>query len=174
MTLYVDGEKLTASGHYTSSREFDVLLHGDAVRASYASSFIPSGTDVTVEDGSLRNIRVRYARTHNGDSVSGTAVVDNLSGTASGFSYDQVSGTVHLDSQSVRIDQLKGRINGQEAAVSGEIRINGDSPVFNLDVNVPGADLSAFADMLPSGLSGTAAFTGSIWGLPAIYMAAGP
>lgn len=164
MTLYVDGEKLTASGHYTSSREFDVLLHGDAVRASYASSFIPSGTDVTVEDGSLRNIRVRYARTHNGDSFSGTAVIDNLSGTASGFSYDQVGGTVRLDSQSVRVDQLKGRINGQEAAVSGEIRIDGDSPVFNLDVNVPGADLSAFADMLPAGLSGTAAFTGSIWG----------
>lgn len=164
MTLYVDGEKLTASGHYTSSREFDVLLRGDAVKASYASSFIPSGTDVTVEEGALRDIRVRYARSHNGDSLSGTASVDNLSGTASGLSYDQVSGTVRLNSQNVRIDRLKGRINGQDISASGEVRINGDVPVFNLDVDVPGADLAAFADKLPAGISGTAAFKGSIWG----------
>ena len=163
-SLSVDGEKLTASGHYTSSRDFDMIVHGDSVRASYVNPFVPAGTDVTVDGGQIRNIRVRYSQNQRGQSFSGSAEAEKLAGTVSGFSYEDVSGKVRLDDQSVYLDEASGRINGQKVRADGEIRIDGDTPVFQLDLALPGAELAAFADVLPVAVTGSVGFTGRIWG----------
>lgn len=171
--LYLDGEKVTASGHFTSARDFDVLVKGDAVKAAYLSPFIPADTDVTITDGTIRDIRAHYAQTHNGRTLSGSASVEGGAGTAYGIACSDVKGDVRLTTDTVYLEKASGTLNGQQVEAGGLIRINTDTPVFQLDVTVPGADLSAFTAYLPEGLTGSVAFKGRLWGTTDQLSAAG-
>ena len=65
VTATVDGHALSASGHYTSARQYDGTIKADAVKAAYVSQFIPDTVAVTVTDGSIEHERLHYdARRH--------------------------------------------------------------------------------------------------------------
>ena len=77
-----------------------------------------------------------------------------------------LKGHAALTTQDITLSGVEGRVNGQDFRVGGTIVTNGDTPVFNLNVDVPGADVTAFADYLPAAVSGTAGFQGTVWGTP--------
>lgn len=160
----VDGKKLTAHGSYTSTRKYDFVFSGDSVKAVYASSFIPSSVDVLLQNGNVNHLKVRVADDHRGFFLSGSADVSDGKAKAYGVNVDNLQGHVELSTDNVRLSRVQGQANGQKFKLDGTIVTNGDTPVFDLLVDVPGADISAFQDFLPVTVSGTAGFQGKLWG----------
>lgn len=165
-SMTVDGQKVTAHGTYASNRQYDFTLSADAVNGTYASSFIPASADVVIRSGTVENVKVRVADSHNGFFLSGQADVTDGHVTVQGLDVDGLKGHAALTTQDITLSGVEGRVNGQDFRVGGTIVTNGDMPVFNLNVDVPGADVTAFADYLPTAVSGTAGFQGTVWGTP--------
>ena len=165
-SMTVDGQKVTAHGTYASNRQYDFTLSADAVNGTYASSFIPASADVVIRSGTVENVKVRVADSHNGFFLSGQADVTDGHVTVQGLDVDGLKGHAALTTQDITLSGVEGRVNGQDFRVGGTIVTNGDTPVFNLNVDVPGADVTAFADYLPTAVSGTAGFQGTVWGTP--------
>ena len=165
-SMTVDGQKVTAHGTYASNRQYDFTLSADAVNGTYASSFIPASADVVIRSGTVENVKVRVADSHNGFFLSGQADVTDGHVTVQGLDVDGLKGHAALTTQDITLSGVEGRVNGQDFRVGGTIVTNGDTPVFNLNVDVPGADVTAFADYLPAAVSGTAGFQGTVWGTP--------
>ncbi|MCI7060315.1 MAG: hypothetical protein MR948_07485, partial [Megasphaera elsdenii] len=165
-SMTVDGQKVTAHGTYASNRQYDFTLSADAVNGTYASSFIPASADVVIRSGTVENVKVRVADSHNGFFLSGQADVTDGHVTVQGLDVDGLKGHAALTTQDITLSGVEGRVNGQDFRVGGTIVTNGDMPVFNLNVDVPGADVTAFADYLPAAVSGTAGFQGTVWGTP--------
>lgn len=163
-SMTVDGKAVTAHGTYASNRQYDFTVSADAVNGTYASSFIPSSADVVIRGGTVENVKIRVADSHNGFFLSGQADVADGQVTAQGFNVDGLKGHVDLTTKDLTLSGVQGQVNGQDVRVDGKIVTNGDTPVFNLNVDVPGADVSAFSDYLPAGFSGTAGFKGTVWG----------
>ena len=165
-SMTVDGQKVTAHGTYASNRQYDFTFSADAVNGTYASSFIPASADVVIRSGTVENVKVRVADSHNGFFLSGQADVTDGHVTVQGLDVDGLKGHAALTTQDITLSGVEGRVNGQDFRVVGTIVTNGDMPVFNLNVDVPGADVTAFADYLPTAVSGTAGFQGTVWGTP--------
>ena len=109
---------------------------------------------------------MRVADSHNGFFLSGQADVTDGHVTVQGLDVDGLKGHAALTTQDITLSGVEGRVNGQDFRVGGTIVTNGDTPVFNLNVDVPGADVTAFADYLPAAVSGNAGFQGTVWGTP--------
>ena len=163
-SMTVDGQTVTAHGTYASNRQYDFTVSADAINGTYASSFIPSSADVVIRSGTVENVKVRVADSHNGFFLSGQADVSDGHVTVQGLEVDGLKGHAALTSKDITLSDVEGRVNGQDFRVGGTIVTNGDTPVFNLNVDVPGADVTAFADYLPVAISGTAGFKGTVWG----------
>ena len=74
----------------------------------------------------------------------------------SGVAIDELKGHADLTTNDVTLSGVEGLANGQAFRIDGKVVTNGDVPVFNLNVDVPGADVTAFAGYIPEGTSGTA------------------
>ena len=81
-----------------------------------------------------------------------------------GIAVDELKGHADLTTNDVTLSGVEGLANGQSFRIDGKVVTNGDVPVFNLNVDVPGADVTAFSSYLPDGFSGTADFKGVVWG----------
>ena len=138
-SMTVDGQKVTAHGTYASNRQYDFTLSADAVNGTYASSFIPASADVVIRSGTVENVKVRVADSHNGFFLSGQADVTDGHVTVQGLDVDGLKGHAALTTQDITLSGVEGRVNGQDFRVGGTIVTNGDTPVFNLNVDVPGA-----------------------------------
>lgn len=162
--MNVDGKKITAHGSYASSRQYDFVVNAEAVDARYASFLIPASNDVVLRQGTVKNAKVRVADSHKGFFMSGQADFADGKVDVNGIDIDDIKGHADLTTDDVTLSGVEGRANGQQFRIDGKVVTNGDVPVFNLNVDVPGADVTAFADYLPDGLGGTASFKGVVWG----------
>lgn len=160
----VDGQSVTAHGTYTSARQYDFVLGADKVKAIYGSSFMPSSVDVVIKDGNLNHVKVRVADDHRGFFLSGSAEVEKGQAEAYGVAIDDLQGHVALSTDDVKLSGVAGKANGQDFQVNGTVMTNGDTPVFDLAVHVPSADLAAFSDFIPVPVGGSVGFTGKLWG----------
>jgi translocation and assembly module TamB len=158
----VDQKKLTVSGRYRSMREYDMTLRGDAVDIRYAVPFIPSTADIALSGGVIENIKAHVSQSHKGFFLSGQADVRDGTGTVKGYNVSGVKGHADLTTDEVRLSHVEGLVNGQKIRTDGIIKINGDAPVFDLKLDAPSVDLSAFSLQLP--ITGTVGWTGSVWG----------
>lgn len=158
----VDHKKLTVSGRYRSMREYDMTLRGDAVDVRYAMPFIPATADITLAGGVIENIKAHVSQSHKGFFLSGQADVNDGTATVMGYNVSDVKGHADLTTDEIRLKNVKGLVNEQELHVDGAIKINGDVPVFDLKLDAPSIDLSAFSLALP--VTGTVGWAGSIWG----------
>lgn len=162
--MNVDGQKITAHGRYASSRQYDFVVNADAVDARYASFLIPASNDVVLQNGTVKNAKVRVADSHKGFFMSGQADFADGKLDVSGVAIDELKGHADLTTNDVTLSGVEGLANGQAFRIDGKVVTNGDVPVFNLNVDVPGADVTAFAGYIPEGTSGTADFKGIVWG----------
>ncbi len=172
-SMDVDGQKVTAHGIYASQRQYDFTVSADAVNGTYASSFIPASADVVLRSGSVKNVKLHLSDSHNGFFMSGQADISDGHVEAKGFDISDLKGHVGLTTKDITLSSVAGKVNGQDVRLDGTVVTNGDTPVFDLAVNVPGADISAFADVLPVAVSGTAGFKGQVWGTAADVSARG-
>ncbi len=164
VTATVDGHALSASGHYTSARQYDGTIKADAVKAAYVSQFIPDTVAVTVTDGSIEHVKAHLSQGHNGFFLSGEADISGGAAQAQGYMLEALQGHVQLSTDDVSLTGVSGQVNGQAFSLQGTIKTNTDSPVFNLAVDVPGADLSALLPGSDLPVSGTAGAKVTVWG----------
>lgn len=160
----LDGYDLILSGTYTSARQYDMTIQAERIDASYAAPFIPKDVDVTILGGAAENVKARVADGKDGLFVSGQADIADGAAAAYGLSVDGLTGHVSLGTDDVLLKGVSGTINGQEFQADGIVKTNGASPVFNIDVDVPGAALDAFSEFIPAPVSGTVGFKGTLWG----------
>ncbi|MFR6642547.1 MAG: hypothetical protein ACLUQN_03205, partial [Megasphaera sp.] len=162
--MAVDGKKITAHGSYASSRQYDFVINAEAVDGRYASFLIPASNDVVLQKGTVKNAKVRVADSHKGFFMSGQADFADGKLDVNGIAVDELKGHADLTTNDVTLSGVEGLANGQSFRIDGKVVTNGDVPVFNLNVDVPGADVTAFSSYLPDGFSGTADFKGVVWG----------
>lgn len=161
--MMVDQKRLTASGRYTSSRNFNVIVNGEAVKAVYASGFLPDSVDVALHDGDVTNIKVRVSQSQQGLTLSGQADIEHGSVTAYGYDIEGLQGHVDVSTDDITLTDVEGAVNGQSFKADGIIKTNTLTPVFNLHIKAPHIELSALPQLsLP--VSGTIGIQGTIWG----------
>ncbi|MDU3112685.1 MAG: hypothetical protein E7F13_04710, partial [Megasphaera sp.] len=128
------------------------------------SFLIPASNDVVLQKGTVKNAKVRVADSHKGFFMSGQADFADGKLDVNGIAVDELKGHADLTTNDVTLSGVEGLANGQSFRIDGKVVTNGDVPVFNLNVDVPGADVTAFSSYLPDGFSGTADFKGVVWG----------
>jgi translocation and assembly module TamB len=174
LSLNVDGQAVTASGHYTSARQYDVKVRAEGLKAEYAAPFIPDTVQVAVQGGTIRNISAHIGQSHNGFILSGQADVQDGAATAYGYAVTALTGHLELRDDEVALQKITGKVNGQDVTVSGLIKINTGSPVFQLDIGAPALDVAA---VVPAGvevpISGTIGLQARLWGAADNLRAAG-
>lgn len=161
---YVDGQAVSISGTYKSSRHYNVVVQARKINALYGVPFLPDNVDVALHSGTVENVKVRVANDREGFFLSGQADVSNGSASAYGVDIDGVTGHVDVSSHDVKLHQLRGTVNGQAFRADGTVVTNGSEPVFDIAVDAPSVSLDAFSDILPVSAEGTAGFSGKIWG----------
>ena len=102
-SMTVDGQKMTAHGRYASNRQYDFTLNAEAINGTYASSFIPSSADVVIRSGTVENVKVRVADSHNGFFLSGQADVSDGHVTVQGLDVDGLKGHAALTSKDITL-----------------------------------------------------------------------
>lgn len=160
----LDGHELSVAGTYTSARKYDMTVRAEHIDAAYADTFIPESADVVILGGAADNIRARIADGKDGFFLSGQADISDGAASAYGLSVDALAGHILLTTDDVTLKDVSGTINGQEFRADGIIKTNAAAPVFNIDVDVPGASIAAFSDFISAPVSGTAGFKGTVWG----------
>ncbi len=110
-SMTVDGQKVTAHGTYASNRQYDFTLSADAVNGTYASSFIPASADVVIRSGTVENVKVRVADSHNGFFLSGQADVTDGHVTVQGLDVNGLKGHAALTTQDITLSGVEGRVN---------------------------------------------------------------
>lgn len=158
----VDQEKLTVSGQYRSMRDYNVTINSDAVNVKYAVPFIPANAAISLHDGVVKNIKAHVSQSHKGFFLSGQADLSDGAATIQGYDVTDVKGHVNMTSDEITLKDTEGLVNGQKLHVDGAIKVNGDTPVFDLQVQAPSVDLDALPLTLP--VSGIIGWQGSVWG----------
>ncbi len=160
----LDGQHISLSGTYTSARAYRFVVQAEQIDAAYSRYVMPAAVDVSVNSGVIRNVKARVADGPDGFFLSGRADVAEGCASAYGLDIGDLHGHVELSTDEVRLTGVAGTINNQYVDIGGVIKTNTDTPVFNLDVRIPAASLDAFSSYLPPSLTGTAGFTGTVWG----------
>lgn len=164
-TFLADDQKISLSGHYRSKRQFDLTVNGEALELKRLMPFMPATIAVKITAGRAERIRLRAVQSHNGLSLSGQADLKDGAAQAYGCELSELSGRLQLDGRDVILKQLTGAVNGQSVTVGGVIKTDTGAPVFNLDITAPQLSADAFRSFLADlPLSGTAGFTGTVWG----------
>lgn len=160
----LDGHAVSLSGTYASSYAYDMTVQADHIDASYAGMFIPKSAEVEILGGSVDNIKARVADGKDGFFLSGQADLSDGAAAVYGLDAEHVAGHISLTSDDVTLKDMSGTINGQAFRAGGIIKTNADVPVFNIDVDVPGASVDAFSHFISEPVSGIVGFKGTVWG----------
>lgn len=163
--LTVDHKKISASGHYQSTRDYDMTVRGDAVDIMYAMPFMPDNVDVVLQDGTVKNIRLHLSQDHKGFFLSGQADVHDGAAVVNGYNITDVNGHVDMTSDELVLKKAEASINGQQIQADGTIKVNGDTPVFDLQIQAPAVDIGAFSLGIP--VTGIVGWKGTVWGTAA-------
>lgn len=164
LSASLDGHDVVAKGTYKSSREYDVAVKASRIDVDYIAPFIPSGTEITITDGHVDDIRVDIRKFRHGETFRGSADIKDGAGAAYGVDVSNLKGHVAFDNHSVTYDNLSVDVNGQTLHSSGEITLDSSTPVFQVNFDGPSVDVGAFSTITGIPLTGTMAVQGSLWG----------
>ena len=160
----VDGKSLSISGAYTSARQYHFTINSDGVNAVYANAFLPDSVGGTISSGNVSKIKLHVSQSQRGFVMSGEGDVENGSATLQGYALSDVKGHASFSGDDVVLQDVTGKVNGQDVAVNGIIKTNTDTPVFDVKVKAPAVDVSAFSKDLPVAVTGTVGIDGTVWG----------